>query len=300
MNGSLDSIINLYEFTTGRAQFAMRGIRRLAEAEKNAELMAHADATIAQIEITRQLERRWSAEPHKSPAKPAAAALSPLLDAAVAAIRDAAVAQAKGADMDDPIHEQVSTFLKKVYPNGVSAVTGLPAIEKLAAVDDTVALLQGDQAPAVQELGLARVTKRLADRAEDYREALEAPPVSLVAWDRVRTARAESQGMLLETVCIIIGQHHQRTEEGTAARLARLAPILEQNDAIGRYLRARRAVDDVDPETGANEPSAPEAATNKDADKAEDKDKDKDKDAGKDNAPEKPDAVAAPVEKQSG
>ena len=33
--------------------------------------------------------------------------------------------------------------------------------------------------------------------------------------------------------------------------------ILRQNEAIGAYLRARRAVDDENPETGKEEPKAP-------------------------------------------
>jgi hypothetical protein len=38
-----------------------------------------------------------------------------------------------------------------------------------------------------------------------------------------------------------------------------LAPILRQNDAIGQYLRARRAVTDVNPDTGEEEPNVPGA-----------------------------------------
>lgn len=57
-----------------------------------------------------------------------------------------------------------------------------------------------------------------------------------------------------------MGKHHERTPEGTAARLALLAPILQQNEAIRQYLRARRAVADVNPETGEDEPAAPGAA----------------------------------------
>ena len=39
------------------------------------------------------------------------------------------------------------------------------------------------------------------------------------------------------------------------ARSALLAPILKQNEAIRTYLRARRGVEDVDPETGEIDPS---------------------------------------------
>jgi hypothetical protein len=127
-------------------------------------------------------------------------------------------------------------------------------------VEDIVALLKGELAPSVKELGLGRLLKRLAGLAVEYREALEAPPPSLIAWGRVRAARAEGHGLLLEAVAIIVGKHHQRTPEGTAARLALLAPILKQNEAIGQYLRARRSVSDVNPDTGEEEPDSPGGA----------------------------------------
>ena len=66
--------------------------------------------------------------------------------------------------------------------------------------------------------------------------------------------------MLLETVAIIVGKHHERTPEGTAARLSLLEPILKQNEAIGQYLKARRSPPDVNPETGEDAPDTPEAA----------------------------------------
>ena len=58
MNGSLESLLNLYVFTTGRGLFAMRGVRKLAQAESFTALVAHCDAAISKITSTRELERR--------------------------------------------------------------------------------------------------------------------------------------------------------------------------------------------------------------------------------------------------
>lgn len=43
------------------------------------------------------------------------------------------------------------------------------------------------------------------------------------------------------------------------ARAALLGPVLRQNEEIRRYLRSRRKVEDVDPETGEVDPGAPES-----------------------------------------
>lgn len=258
MDGSLESLIGLYQFTTGRLLFGISQVRAAAQAQGFTELVKHCDVTLAHAEATRELERRWAGEPADTGTNPEAQRIDALVDGCLGAIRDHAVAQTKSAPPDDPIHEQVDSFVKTVFPGrNVHAVTSLAYVEELAAVDDIVKLLQGDLAPAVKDLGLGRLAKRLADLAQQYREALEAPPESLVQWGRVRAARAEGQGLLLEAVAIILGKHHQRTPEGTEQRLSLLRPILKQNDQIGDYLRARRAVHDVDPTTGQDTPGAP-------------------------------------------
>ena len=297
MNGSLESLLNLYVFTTGRGLFAMRGVRKLAQAESFTALVAHCDAAISKITSTRELERRWAGEPTNTGSNPEAAKVGNQLDTAIGAIRDGALGQTKVAKAEDPIHDDVAALVKKILPDGLLAFTRLGHIEKLAAVDEVVALLQGEFDASVKELGLSRLVKRLAELAVEYHDALEAPPVSIVAWDRVRAARAECQGMLLETICIILGAHHDRSEAGSATRFKLLEPILVQNEAIGQYLRSRRTVDDVNPETGDEEPAKDGKAEPKPADKAEPKpaDKAEPKPADKptDKAEPKPDATPA-------
>ncbi|WP_437829494.1 hypothetical protein [Sorangium sp. So ce1153] len=259
MDGTLESIFNLYVFTTGRRLFALRQVRVIAKEQRFTELVKHCDAAVEHDLATRAMERRWAGEPLATGSNPAAQRIDVLVDRTLGAIRDHVVAQTQGAAPDDPIHKEVAAFLKPLFPVSVQAITSLPYVDELAAVDDIVALLQGQLAPAAKEFGLGRLVNRLADLAVQYREALEAPPPSLIDWGRVRAARAEGQGLLLEAVAIILGKHHARTREGTAARLALLAPILQQNEAIGQYLRSRRAIADVNPETGEDEPAAPAA-----------------------------------------
>ncbi|KYG10391.1 hypothetical protein BE21_12295 [Sorangium cellulosum] len=260
MDATLESIFNLYVFTTGRRLFALRQVRALAKEQRFTELVKHCDAAIEHDLATRALERRWAGEPAATGANPAAQRIDVLVDRTLGAIRDHVVAQTQGAAPADPIHKEVAAFLRPIFPVSVQAITSLPYVDELAAVDDIVALLKGELAPAVREFGLGRLVTRLADLAVQYRDALEAPPPSLIDWGRVRAARAEGQGLLLEAVAIILGKHHERTREGTAARLALLAPILQQNEAIGQYLRSRRAIADVNPETGEDEPAAPAPA----------------------------------------
>jgi hypothetical protein len=255
MDATLESLFDLYVFTTGRRLFALRQVRAVAHQLGFAELVKHCDAAISHDTATLDLERRWSGEP-AGDTNPQAQKIDVLVDRTLGAIRDHAVAQTQGAPADDSIHAEAAAFLKAIFPVSVYAVTSLSYVDELAAVDHILKLCKGDLAPAVKELGLGRLIKRLADLASEYRDALEEPPPSLVEWGRVRAARAEGQGLLLEAVAIIVGKHHGRTPEGTEARRVLLAPILKQNEAIGQYLRARRRVEDVNPETGADAPAA--------------------------------------------
>src|SRR5262245_48009199 len=104
MDGSLDSLINLYVFNTGRGTFAIRRVRRLAQQEGFTKLVKHCDATLVRYEAAREVERRWAGEPADG-ANPEAQRLDVLVDTTLGALRDGAIAQTKGAPADDPIHQ---------------------------------------------------------------------------------------------------------------------------------------------------------------------------------------------------
>ena len=76
----------------------------------------------------------------------------------------------------------------------------------------------------------------------------------------MRVATIKGQDLLLEAIAIVIGKHHSSSAEDVAARSDLLGPILEQNDAIGAALKGRRSVVDVNPVTGATDPSVPAPA----------------------------------------
>lgn len=262
MDGSLESLVNLYRFPTGRRLFALKLVRAEAERENFDKLVKHCDAAIAHDTQTMTIERRWAGETIANTGNHDAQRLDILVDLTLSGIRDHALAQAAGAPENDPIHATVAHFLSKVFPTNVGDVTSLPYVEELEAVDAIVRLLQNELAPTVQELSLQRHTTRLANLANDYRKALEAPPPSLLDWGRVRAARAKGQGMLLEAVALILGKRHGHSADATAARLQLLGPILRQNEAIGLSYKGRRPPTDVNPDTGEEVPNAPGAASN--------------------------------------
>ena len=178
------------------------------------------------------------------------------MDRALTGFRDGARAMAAGAAGDDPIHDLVATLLDAIFPAGVYAVTSLPYIDQLAGVEAIVDLLEGDLSQLVAALSLRPLAERLIRLAREYRTMLQSQPIRL-AFAEVKDSRVTGQAFLLEIIAMILGTYHRHdSERHGQARAALLGPILEQNEAIRAYLRQRRPVLDIDPDTGEPEPGA--------------------------------------------
>lgn len=249
----LSEVFNLNEFTSGRRTLALRKVRTQAQGLRFRPLVEHIDEALVYEATIRALDSRWLTRqivPSGSVTKP----IDNLADRTLTAIRDTAQAQAEGARPGEAIIGKVEAFLAAIFPHGVQAVTSLPYADELTAVEDIVAKLQGELAPMVIELGLTRLVQRLARLAAEYRTALEKDQ-DVLEFDTVRAARARGQDNLLGAMALIVGKYYKSDDpEHVSARNLLLGPIFEQNEAIRAYIRARRAVQDIDPDTGEVEP----------------------------------------------
>jgi hypothetical protein len=264
MDSSLATLIPLYSFSTGRRLVAFRQLRTLTQSLTYAfpSLEAHLTAALDHDDATRTLERRYATTTSTTPSSKGiteARRVDILVDRTLSAIRDAAAAQANGADEGDPIIAVSESFLRTVFPKGVNDMTSLGFAEELAAVEGLVLAFKGELAPIVAELDLTRLTRRLASLAIDYRVAVDAPEPEVVSFGDLRAARAKGQQYLVQAVAQIVGKYWRNTPEDVAARAALMAPILKQNEAIRQALRAHRNPDDVNPDTGEVDPTAPAA-----------------------------------------
>jgi len=260
MDTSLATLLNLYNFSTGRRLFCFRQLLLLAISPTYSfpALETHLNAAISHDHHTRDLERRYASSPTPAPkGVTEARRVDVLVDRTLTAIRDGAAVQASGADEGDPIIAISETFLRAAFPKGVSDMTSLPFVEELNAVEGLLAAFSADLAPAVAELGLTRLVQRLAKLAVEYRAALESPEPAIVTFGELRAARATGQLHLLQATVQILGKHWSNSPADLAARAALMAPILKQNEAIRQALRAHRTPEDVNPDTGEVDPTAP-------------------------------------------
>lgn len=251
-------LFNFNQISTGRRLFALGQVMIRAQALGITEVADHAQAAIAHDDQARTLDIRWAA-------RDAPAALDALVrpidiktDRLLTTIRDRAAGMRDLATPANDLEAKVETFLRTVYPLGVAHITSKPYVEELAQVDRIVKLTHGPQAELaalVTELGLTAHIQRLADLAEEYRAALALRSAKDLSFDDVRAARARGQELLLETVALIIVHTRGDAPATVAARTSLLGPVLAQNDAVREYIRLRRRVEDVNPETGEVEPA---------------------------------------------
>lgn len=257
---TISPLFKLHSTSTGRRLFALAQVMMRAGAQGLTDIVDQAQVAIDHDRQTQLLELRWAARDAPSPLDVIVGPIDARTDRLLSAMRDAAEGRRELATPANGLEVKVDTFLAKVFPLGVKHVTHMTNVDELAAVDLIVQKTRGPQAelaPLVTDLGLGLFVERLAELAEEYRAALALRGVKEVTWEQVQAARAEGHELMLDVVGRIIAATTARTPEARAARAELLSPILVQNEAMRQYLRARRRVEDVDPETGEVDPNAP-------------------------------------------
>lgn len=249
----LASLLNFYAFSTGRRLFALQEVKKLAVAETFPSLASHCDVAIEHDLATRVTEARWAGRKTGAQYSPLAKQIDSSMDTAVSALHDGLESEAKNSAPDDTLGQQAETLRQTLYPNGVAGVTALNYIDELAEIERILRTVRSAEwAPVITNLGLSRRVARIEALEPQYRSAV-ADPANTLAFVEVKNARARGQSLMLQAVAIILGKYPSDNDADLAARGKLLAPIFRQNDAIRDYLRARRPVVDIDPETGAPE-----------------------------------------------
>ena len=258
MDFALGSLLQLHVFPTGRRLWAMQQLQRRAADRGFPELAAHAARSIEHDRVTRQLDARWAARQlGPGQGEDPVQRVDAIVDRTLLALRDAAESQAAAARPGDGAAEKVATLLRALFPMGVAAVTSMTYADELNAVEAIIARLRGDLAPLVADLSLGRHADRLAELSVEYRAALAGPRPEPLDFGQVRAARARGQEMLLTAIALVLGRYPGNAPSDLEGRAALLAPILEQDEIVRQYFRARRMVEDVDAETGEIDADAP-------------------------------------------
>ena len=247
---TLATLITLYLFSTGRRLFAMQEVKKLATAENFTALASHCDVAIDHDRTARIVEARWLGRKTNTQYSPLAKHIDILVDTALTALHDGVATEAKNSAPDDPLGQQADTLCQTLFPKGAGAVTSLNYVDQLGEVERIIATAKSPEwAPVITALGLDRRVARLDSLEPQYRSAV-ADPVTKLDFADVKQARSRGQSLMLQAVAMILGKYPSDSDADIAARSKLLGPILRQNEAIRDYLRGRKPIVDVDPDTG--------------------------------------------------
>jgi hypothetical protein len=253
MDSQLEALLNFYYFTTGRRLFSLGQMRKEAVARGLDALVALIDAALLYDRSTLEIEASWRRQKERSEPQLDAMKLDWSIDRTLSSIDSVSQATMHAEEAGSDLIGRIETFRAEVYPGGVQSTTLLPHVEELSDVERIMGRLRGDLAPMVVELNLERFVVKLEDLVPKFKEALEKKPET-ISFDTVRAARAQGQRLMLQAVAIVIGTFYGDSAEHLEARSALLRPVIEQDNQIQKYMRARRNIPDIDPLTGAPEP----------------------------------------------
>ncbi|MFO0618682.1 MAG: DUF6261 family protein [Polyangiaceae bacterium] len=179
MDVSLGTLIDFYQFTTGRSLFALDHVLAAAKDQKKLDdVVDHVKLAIAHAKSLRSLENEYAVAQSAPKGNAKLVAIDVKVDRAVVALRDAVQAHVDASNDDDPDAALARKLLSAAFPKGVQAITQLSFVDERSAVENVLGPLKTTHAEAVKSLGLGRLLKRLATVTDDYRAAMQATPPS--------------------------------------------------------------------------------------------------------------------------
>lgn len=241
MNPSLLSLFKFTKLSSGRRLRVFREMRKRARERSMTDLVAFLDQAIVHEKRTHELNRRWRTQGRsRTIGGPDIGAIDGLTDQSLTSLRDMVVAYIRGALPGDVKAELAERVRKAIFPDGVSAITSLPYVEELAALELILDALRDELQVEVSALGLTHMVERLTTLFEMYQSALDAGGDHL--WFRdVKAARERGHVFMLEAVSQVLGRFFREADPSHAeARAELLEPVLEQDQAMRDYLRSRR------------------------------------------------------------
>ncbi|MCG8425301.1 MAG: hypothetical protein MJE77_46065 [Proteobacteria bacterium] len=244
----LRRFISVLLLSSGQRFLIYSRMRPRAEALNHAILVQHIARGSQHERATRKLENQWSAKNKRSTYVDAVAKIDQLVDNLLSGIRDIISGHRKGLPAHHDTVRQADAFLTEIFPFGVYAITSLPYVDEVMAVEVLVDKMQGELAPLVEHFGLQSKLAQLAELVAEYRRLVDLGRED-VEFTQVRKSRNRGQQILREVVAIVLGTYFDsQDDDHVAAREHLLEPLIEELDAQHSRLRVQRRTKNGEPD----------------------------------------------------
>lgn len=242
--GILIDLIDLPALEEGRIGFSLSQLSGATlalpgVAERVVQARAAADATT-------EVRVLWSRARSQPTARGRAAELDAQIDRALGSIATITQSLMRGLPADDPTHQAAKALLDLALPEGAGPVASLAYEAELNYVRKMLQRVEaaGDLAARA---GVAPVIATLTRLVPLFEAELSARP-ELMEYSVLREHEAEMRRAYAAVVVQIAAAFLDPGQE--SALKGALAPILEQVERVRQARRDRKAVRDVDPQSG--------------------------------------------------
>ena len=246
----LTDLIELSATPTGYTAWVFDRLALVAAERKLAWVQPCVDGPILHVRETLKMERAWRSERKVRPgANPVAANLDVKVDQVLGSIYNIAGLMIRSMS-GTPTGDAARDILAAYFPDGLAAVTQQAMIPESVSAESIVAGLRTTHAAQAELLNLAPLLDQLDHLLPDYTDALLNPNERSVEFSQLTARRAQDHHNLRVFVARLITRLEDHPDEADAID-ALWAEIHRVQEDIRDLRKRRRAVKDVDPDTGA-------------------------------------------------
>lgn len=246
---TVEDLVNLHVIPPGRVVFAMSAVLNDLKTSDDKPMRVFVERVRNQAMRTWDEEQRWLAARRGEQG----------YLRAIRAANEVADARLNGfhGQLESLTHLVDAPKLRKaieeieaiVFPDGPHAVVSAEYAEQVGYVLGAMDRLKAEHARHLGQLKLKNHVDTVVEAHLDLQRALESGRRG-AGFESVISARAALQRVLRVLVARSVSQYPGWNEGDRPARMLILQPLLAQNDQVDNYLRRRRSVRDVNPETG--------------------------------------------------
>ncbi|RAL23130.1 hypothetical protein DL240_09620 [Lujinxingia litoralis] len=256
MKGVVSSDVNFRRMGAGRHVF---GLEQVAERVAGCQGLSQGqkDALRAQIERALKLGRGALAaelayNQHKegvSQARGEAVVIDRELDVMITDLRDFVAIRSRSASSE--VSEAAARIEQTLFRRGVADVIRLSFEDQLGVMEAMIAEFGGALRDDVARVGLEGDVARFRGRVADFAEELRRQKTERTTWDQVMARREElHEATCLVAIMVLANFVDLDDVAAMETREHILAPLREQQARVLDAQRRRRAIGDVNPETG--------------------------------------------------